>query len=59
VDFGGRLDRHDPGDTLHDQANFRLARSICVHLRSSAANIGFWRSHWAQEEHTWPQMNAD
>ena len=32
---------------------------ICVHLRSSAANIGFVFRGGQLEKNIWPQMNAD
>jgi len=32
---------------------------IRVHLRSSAANIGFASRAGPAEKHIWPQMNAD
>jgi len=32
---------------------------ICVHLRSSAANIRFRFRLGPEEKHIWPQMNAD
>jgi hypothetical protein len=37
-----------------------LSAFICVHLRSSAANIGFWFSRWAGgKAYLAHQMNAD
>jgi hypothetical protein len=32
---------------------------IGVHLRSSAANMGFGFRVGPEEKHIWPQMNAD
>jgi hypothetical protein len=32
---------------------------IRVHLRSSAANMGFGFRVGPEEKHIWPQMNAD
>jgi len=38
-------------------AAFRIACSICVYLRSSAANNGFCCSRWAGEKHIWRRMS--
>jgi hypothetical protein len=39
--------------------NFVLTCFICVHRRSSAANIGFDFRVRPNEKHIWPPMNAD